>query len=73
MKINWKEVSKFLSGAFFVASGANWYLAARGITLPFFGIDITPTLLVIRGCIQFILFLLTFYYGFIRKPKGITA
>ncbi len=72
MKINWKEVFKFLSGAFFVGSIANWYLAYRQIGIPFFGWEISPGLLGIRGCIQFVLFLLTFYFGFLRKSKVVS-
>jgi hypothetical protein len=67
MKINWKEVFKFLSGAFFVSAGVNWYLAWYRIGVPLFGYTIPPELLGIRGFVHFALFLISFYLGFIRK------
>ncbi|MGO8943063.1 MAG: hypothetical protein ACLQJ7_05250 [Syntrophobacteraceae bacterium] len=67
MRINWKEVFKFLSGAFFVSAGANWYLSWCHIEVPFAGFTMSPELLGFRGCIHFVLFLVTFYFGFIRK------
>jgi hypothetical protein len=67
MRINWKEVSKFLSGAFFVTAGASWYLSWNHVGVPFFGFTISPEFLGIRGCIHFALFLISFYFGFIRK------
>jgi hypothetical protein len=67
MKINWKDVFKFLSGAFFVAAGVNWYLAWCHISVPFLGFTFTPRFLEFRGFFQFTLFLVFFYLGFIRK------
>ena len=69
MKIHWKEVSKFLSGAFFVTAGASWYLS-YGITLEFRSLDLltmSPEFLGIRGFIHFALFLITVYFGFIEN------
>lgn len=65
----WKEACKFLSGAFFVTAGASWYFAALDTTLPFMSTSMSPQFLLIRGCIHFVMFLLTFYVGFIRKEK----
>jgi hypothetical protein len=69
MRINWKDVFKFLSGAFFVTAGASWYLSWYQISvpLPFFGLTMTPEFLGIRGFIHFALFVISFYFGFIRK------
>ena len=69
MRINSKDVFKFLSGAFFVTAGASWYLSWYHITvpIPFFGLRFTPELLEIRGFIHFALFLISFYFGFIKK------
>jgi hypothetical protein len=69
MRVNWKDVFKFLSGAFFVTAGASWYLSWYHITvpIPFFGLRFTPELLEIRGFIHFALFLISFYVGFIKK------
>jgi hypothetical protein len=71
MRINWKEVFKFLSGAFFVSAGANWYFwwFHVAVPFPFLGFTaISPEFLGIRGVIHSVLFLITFYLGFIRKP-----
>jgi hypothetical protein len=66
-KINWKEVCKFLSGAFFVEAGVNWWLYLHNISVPIFGTTWSPGFLGIRGFIHFTLFLITFYIGFVRK------
>lgn len=68
MKINWKDVLKFLSGAFFVTAGASWYLAWYHIRVPFFGLTtMTPKFLELRGFLHFALFLISFYFGFTKK------
>jgi len=64
-----KETCKFLSGAFFVTAGASWYFSWYHIAVPFLGTTMSPEFLFIRGFIHFGLFLITFYYGFIRKKK----
>ncbi|MGC9976117.1 MAG: hypothetical protein ABSC57_05300, partial [Syntrophales bacterium] len=69
MKINWKEVLKFLSGAFFVTAGASWYLSWHHISVPFWGTEMSPQFLFVRGFIHFALFLASFYFGFIKKSK----
>ena len=68
MRINWKDVFKFLSGAFFVTAGASWYFSWYQIGVPFFGLfTMNPEFLAIRGFIHFALFLISFYLGFIKK------
>jgi hypothetical protein len=70
MKINWKDIFKFLSGAFFVTSGASWYFFwfHVAVPFPFFGFaTMSPEFLGIRGFIHFALFLISFYFGFIKK------
>jgi len=67
--INWKEIFKFLSGAFFVTAGASWYLSYYHITMPIMGTTMSPDFLFVRGFIHFGLFLLTFYFGFIKKKQ----
>lgn len=69
-KINWRDVFKFLSGAFFVTAGASWYFAWYKVDVPFMGTTMTHQFLAIRGTMHFVLFLLTFYLGFIRKGKS---
>ena len=66
-KIKWKEICKFLSGAFFVTAGASWYFAYLKMDIPFMGAAMSHQFLFIRGFIHFALFLTTFYFGFIRK------
>ena len=68
-RINWKEICKFLSGAFFVTAGASWYLTYYKIDVPFMGTTMSHKFLAIRGFLHFGLFLLTFYYGFIKKRR----
>jgi hypothetical protein len=67
--INWKEIFKFLSGAFFVTAGASWYLSYYHIAVPIMGTIMSSDFLFIRGFIHFGLFLLTFYFGFLKKEK----
>jgi hypothetical protein len=70
MKINWREVCKFLSGAFFVTAGASWYFAWYQMAVPFMGGSMSPEFLRIRGAMHFCLFLITFYIGFIKKKDA---
>ena len=73
MTIKWKEVMKFLAGAFFVTAGASWYFAwlNMSIPFPFFGFGaMTPPFLAVRGLMHFALFLACFYLGFIKKPNN---
>jgi len=67
MRINWKEVFTFLSGAAFVGAFANLYLALNNVSVPVFGYTMTPELLGWRSVVGFVLFLLFFYYGYVRK------
>lgn len=67
MKISWKEIFKFLSGAAFVGAAVNFYLSVNNISVPFLGFTITPQLLALRGLGASILFLLFFYFGFLKK------
>jgi hypothetical protein len=67
MKINLKEISKFLSGAFFVTAGASWYFAAVHLSVPFFNTSMSPEFLGIRGFFHFGMCVLTFWYGFLKK------
>jgi hypothetical protein len=61
MRINWREVFKFLSGATFLGTIANLYLAVNDVFVPVFGYTMTPELLGWRSLVSFILFLLFFY------------
>ena len=73
--IKYREVRKFLAGAFFVSSGTCWYLWMTGVSfpivLPYAGtVSVeTPEISGQRAIVHFILFLLCFYLSFISKPK----
>ncbi len=66
-RINWKEVFKFLSGAAFVGTGVNFYLWLHDISLPFFGYTLTPQILLIRAMVGSVLFVVFFYFGYLKK------
>jgi hypothetical protein len=66
-RIKWREVFKFLSGAAFAGSIANLYLYAHNISVPFLGYIISPELLGARGAFQFLLFVVFFYFGYLKK------
>jgi hypothetical protein len=70
MKIPWKEIAKFLSGAFFVTAGASWYFAYMKMDIPFMGGSMTHQFLFVRGWMHFVFFLISFYFGFIRSSKA---
>ena len=76
MRINWKDVFKFLSGAFFVTAGASWHFwwLHFAVPFPFFGFEtMTPEFLGIRGFVHFVLFLISFYFGFMKKSPSVGA
>jgi hypothetical protein len=59
-----------LSGTFFVTADASWYFGWLNcaVPFPFFGFATpTPEFLGIRGFIHFTLFLISFYFGFLKK------
>jgi hypothetical protein len=68
MTIKWKEVCKFLAGAFFASAGLFLYLYMTGTSVPLIGTHfvVTPLVSGIRSIIHGILCLVCFYYGFIK-------
>ena len=68
-RIHWREVCKFLSGAFFVNSGILFYLYLAGVSVPILGTGLTETPEVsgMRSIVHGVLFVITFYFGFIRR------
>ena len=68
----YREFRKFLAGAFFVSSGILFYLYLANVSVPLLGTSIvaTPQSSGARSIVHFILFLLCFYFGFVRKPKA---
>ena len=72
MWINWIEVCKFLSGAFFVNAGILFYFYLIDTPVPILGTDfvISPEVNGLRSIAHFAFFLITFYLGFIRNSKA---
>jgi hypothetical protein len=66
-----RDVRKFLAGAFFVSCGILFYLYLANVSVPLLGTSFveTPKISGGRAIVHFLLFLLCFYSGFIRKPK----
>ena len=73
--IKYREVRKFLAGAFFVSSGMLCYFWATNtsipVVLPYVGsISVeTPDISGQRAAVHFILFLLCFYFGFLARGR----
>src|SRR5947209_17174813 len=67
-----REFRKFLAGAFFVSSGVLFYLYLADVSVPLLGTGFveTPKISGGRCIVHFILFLLCFYFGFVRKPRA---
>jgi hypothetical protein len=68
-----RDFRKFLAGAFFVSSGILFYLYVADVSVPLLGTGFveTPKISLGRSIVHFIFFLLCFYFGFIRKAKGL--
>jgi hypothetical protein len=66
-----REFRKFLAGAFFVSSGVLFYLYLADVSVPLLGTSLSKHLrsAVAAPSSHFILFLLCFYFGFVKKPK----
>jgi hypothetical protein len=66
------DVRKFLAGAFFMSSCILFYHWLANVPVPLLGTDsvISPQINAIRAGVQFVLFLICGYYGFIHKPTG---
>jgi uncharacterized protein (DUF486 family) len=67
-----RDVRKFLAGAFFVSSGILFYLYLGGVSVPLLGTNFveSPQLSGGRSIVHFILFVLCFYLGFLKKPQA---
>ena len=69
-RARWRDVFKFASGAAFAATAANLFLALSGVTVPVFGFTITPRLFALRALGTFVLFVVLFYFGYLKKNGG---
>jgi hypothetical protein len=67
-----RDFRKFLAGAFFVSGGVHFYLYTANVPVPLLGTSFvqTPELSGVRSIAHFILFLICFYFGFVKTPKG---
>ena len=68
-----RDFRKFLAGAFFVSWGILFYLNLADVSVPLLGTGFveTPNISGARSFVHFILFVLCFYFGFIKKAKGL--
>lgn len=66
-----RDVRKFLAGAFLVSGGIQLYLYAAGVSVPFLGTDLvqTPEVGALRGTVHLALFVVCFVTGFFHKPQ----
>jgi hypothetical protein len=67
-----RDVRKFLAGAFFVSAGIQFYFYLAKVSVPLLGTDLvlTPEVNGLRSIPHFSFFLLCLYFGFFAKPKG---
>jgi hypothetical protein len=73
--VRYREFRKFLAGAFFVSGGMQFYFYLSNVPVPLVGTGLvqTPELSGIRSILHFIFFVVTFYFGFVHKPKKSAA
>jgi hypothetical protein len=66
-----REFRKFLAGAFFVSGGMQFYFYLSNVSVPLVGTSIvqTPELSGVRSILHVMFFAVTFYFGFVTKPK----
>lgn len=66
------DARKFLAGAFFMSSAILFYHYLADVSVPLLGTDavLSPQINAVRSGIQFILFLLFAYFGFIHRSTG---
>lgn len=67
--IKYRDVRKFLAGAFFVSGGYQFYFSFVHLSIPIIGTTFTqtPDVGIFRGIIHLILAAICFYFGFIWK------
>jgi hypothetical protein len=68
-KIPWEKGCKFLGGGFFRERRGSFLLYLTSVPVPMLGLGfvVTPEINGLRSIGHFILFLVFFYLGFIRK------
>jgi len=67
-----RDFRKFLAGGFFVSSSILFYLYLADVQVPLLGTRFveTPEISGVRSIVHFILFVLCFYFGCVRKPNA---
>jgi hypothetical protein len=70
-----RDFRKFLTGAFFVSSGILFYFYLADVSVPLLGTGFveTPKISLGRSIVHFVFFLVCFYFGFIKKAKGLKS
>jgi hypothetical protein len=68
----YRDVRKFLAGAFFVSAGTLFYFYLADVSVPLLGTGFveTPQISGARSIVHTVLFLICFYFGFVSKPKA---
>jgi hypothetical protein len=71
MRINWREVFKFLSGATFAFAVSNGFLFLYDISvpIPLLGFTISPRLFGVRAVLNLALCGVFFYFGYLKPPR----
>lgn len=69
--IKFPDVRKFLSGAFFVSSGVQFYLYLANVSVPLIGTSAVqhPNTSAFRAAVHFVMFVVCTYFGFFRAAK----
>lgn len=65
----WREISKFLSGAFFVSAGVLFYLSVVKVSVPIGSVMVGPEVHRVRAVVHALLCIATFYFGYLRKGR----
>ncbi len=67
VKVNWREIFKFLSGFTAASFFANLFLYMNNVSLSFLGYTIPQELLGVRSLVNLILFGVFFYFGYVKR------
>lgn len=71
-RIPWRDVFKFLAGAFFVSAGVLYYLYLARVSVPLLGTRLIETPEISRGraVVHAALCAVCFYLGYLRKCRS---
>lgn len=68
--MNWNGFFKFMSGFFAATSIVSFYLGVTHYTSTFLGYDVSSSLVMTKAIVHFVLFIIFFYFGFIKKQSN---